>query len=665
MNTALLLNRRCRSHFNPLRPAGRRGVGLFLVLSLLLLSAGPSARGELNKDEQAKVNDAIKKGVEFLKSQQFANGTFFSPKNDHLIGYATLPGLTLLESGVPANDPAIKRIAVLIRQQYRRVDGTYELALSILFLDRLGNPDDKKIIQTLALRLIAGQRATGGWSYKCPPLGPSDEKDLLTTLQRLPTLPPLFTDAQTGKINLGAEPVQVSINMPLLGTFSYKAPYDQVPPGSIAGSTGSSPGENGTGSDQSFLDSMSSLETASVHLSQQNRCIKSLEPVPPEATRVAKVDDKPGKPVVIPGRLRGLPIFIDLQRLVMIDDLNPEFKTDNSNTQFALLALWAAQRYDVPMDRTLRLLVRRFQVTQNANGGWDYWYFLGGGDNQANRGPGASPQMAAVGLLGMAVGHGLAAPNRGAGIRRQVQDPSIVKGFIALNQHIGRPTGRMEGHPQTNLYFLWSLERVAVLYNIDQIDGKDWYRWGAEILVANQQPAGNWKDGKYHGASPVIDTCLALLFLQRANLAKDLGDKLPFNPLELTTAVTDQARKDTEKKNGTEPIDEKKGSPMPEGSSPIIGPSPMTDPKMGTEEKKETKSNPESEKQTATDRASSPPAAVPEEKRKAWPYILLVVGTLLLLGAGVFLVIYLRGEGEEDEERPRSKKKSAKKSMRR
>ena len=29
-----------------------------------------------------------------------------------------------------------------------------------------------------------------------------------------------------------------------------------------------------------------------------------------------------------------------------------------------------------------------------------------------------------------------------------------------------------------------------------------------------------------HGSIPVTDTCLALLFLQRVNLAKDLTDKL-------------------------------------------------------------------------------------------------------------------------------------------
>jgi hypothetical protein len=43
---------------------------------------------------------------------------------------------------------------------------------------------------------------------------------------------------------------------------------------------------------------------------------------------------------------------------------------DNSNSQFAILALWAAQRYDIPMQRTLALMLRRYQSSQNADGSW-------------------------------------------------------------------------------------------------------------------------------------------------------------------------------------------------------------------------------------------------------------------------------------------------------
>ena len=37
-----------------------------------------------------------------------------------------------------------------------------------------------------------------------------------------------------------------------------------------------------------------------------------------------------------------------------------------------------------------------------------------------------------------------------------------------------------------------------------------------------------WHNGDYPGATPVTDTSFALLFLKRANLAKDLSSKLQF-----------------------------------------------------------------------------------------------------------------------------------------
>src|SRR5262249_53904487 len=69
-----------------------------------------------------------------------------------------------------------------------------------------------------------------------------------------------------------------------------------------------------------------------------------------------------------------------------------------------------------------------------------------------------------------------------------------------------------------DLYFLWSLERVAVVYNLPTIGGKDWYSWGADILLRSQAGNGSWDDSF---AGPV-DTCFALLFLKRANVATDL-----------------------------------------------------------------------------------------------------------------------------------------------
>jgi hypothetical protein len=70
-------------------------------------------------------------------------------------------------------------------------------------------------------------------------------------------------------------------------------------------------------------------------------------------------------------------------------------------------------------------------------------------------------------------------------------------------------------------YYLFSLERMAVVYNIKTIGKTDWYVWGAEDLVNAQSIDGSWIGGytDWHA-----DTCFALLFLKRANIAHDLTD---------------------------------------------------------------------------------------------------------------------------------------------
>ena len=89
------------------------------------------------------------------------------------------------------------------------------------------------------------------------------------------------------------------------------------------------------------------------------------------------------------------------------------------------------------------------------------------------------------------------------------------------------------------------MERTAVVYDQPKIGGKDWYLWGRKILLERQQKDGSWKDGAYYGTNSVLDTCFVLLFLQQANLAKDLTDKLELlGAPPAATASAEPARKD-------------------------------------------------------------------------------------------------------------------------
>src|SRR5262249_30778925 len=79
-------------------------------------------------------------------------------------------------------------------------------------------------------------------------------------------------------------------------------------------------------------------------------------------------------------------------------DQKPEGGIDNSNTQFAVLALWVARRHGLPTDEALRWAERYFRST-HTQGSWGY--------NTTGVEPYGRAAMTCSGLLGIAVGAGV------------------------------------------------------------------------------------------------------------------------------------------------------------------------------------------------------------------------------------------------------------------
>jgi hypothetical protein len=141
--------------------------------------------------------------------------------------------------------------------------------------------------------------------------------------------------------------------------------------------------------------------------------------------------------------------------------------------------------------------------------------------------------MTCSGLLGLAIGRGvsLVTEDTSAGgdssRRAPTEDPNVRAALLLLGQIVGGSLDSEEiaGVPLYNqakgdvYYFLWSLERVAVAYDLSTVGGHDWYQWGSGWLLGKQTPAGGWL-GRYGPGG--VDTCFALLFLKRANLSRDL-----------------------------------------------------------------------------------------------------------------------------------------------
>jgi hypothetical protein len=438
----------------------RAGVRIGAAVCVALLAALPARAA----DKEA-VQRAVDQGVAYLKGTQAPGGAWQYLDDPKMVGDATagatsLCGLALLESGVPANDPAVEKAAGVVRQAAITLNQTYSLATAVMFLDRLGDPADGALIQSMAVRLLAGQDPLdGGWSYRCPP--PNDAE-----VNRLQAL-----------------------------------------------------------------------------LKQRNELVA--RPAPPEAPQ-----SRPGKET--------LPKEIQQQLRLINQQAGASTRqaTDNSNTQFAVLALWIARRKGIPVETAMRRIESRYRTTQQSDGGWGYYPPAEAESARVLWAAPATPAMTCAGLLGLALSHGHAleatlrtgaagtgAPAQGGPARDLGMDPVIRKGLIALGSCIGKPLdqlgdplsgklpangpapgARPEGrgdprNPNRGYYCLFSLERVAVAYDLETIGKKNWYDWGADVLVRSQSADGSWR-GEFSQAG--ADTCFALLFLRRANLAQDL-----------------------------------------------------------------------------------------------------------------------------------------------
>jgi hypothetical protein len=382
--------------------------------------------------DQKAIDSAIDKGVKALRTLQGEDGTWPYPE----IGATALAGLTLLECGVKADDHAVVNAADAVRKVSPSLTHNYSICLAILFFDRLGDPQDIPLIESLTVRLLAGQTSTGGWSYRCPPI----------------------PDAEVRRLQ-----------------------------GKVAGH-------------RQLVGRRELAKPGAVH-----RGVKDLTP---EIQRQLALLQRQGSSPF-------------------------EMGSDNSNTQFATLALWIARRYGVPVDNALKRVGARFRASQHADGGWAYF---DAGMRVRPMMARSTASMTCAGLLGLAVADGKAteASRQRKPDAKPAHDinksPLVRRGLFALSTTIGRATtpgkGRVAAIPQVGgrtYYFLWSLERVAVTLGLKTIGKKDWYAWGAEILVANQHLDGNWH-GTY--AEYGADTCFALLFLKRANLVPDLTVQL-------------------------------------------------------------------------------------------------------------------------------------------
>jgi Domain of unknown function (DUF4159) len=213
---------------------------------------------------------------------------------------------------------------------------------------------------------------------------------------------------------------------------------------------------------------------------------------------------------------------------------------DNSNSQFALLALYEAERVGVSAsDETWVRAKKYWERCQNNDGSWGYTRLnpLGTG----------SMTCAGITSLVIAADRVQSSDARVAGNRIECCVPHNARAVELIDrgmQWLGKyySVAHNPGPSDINtLYYLYGLERVGRLTarrfiplpaRPGQPNRADWYREGAEHLVHTQDTVfGSWSSRGGGESNRVIGTCYALLFLSKGRWPV-LLDKLEHGPAD-------------------------------------------------------------------------------------------------------------------------------------
>jgi len=202
---------------------------------------------------------------------------------------------------------------------------------------------------------------------------------------------------------------------------------------------------------------------------------------------------------------------------------------DASNSQFALLALSEANKYNLVIPE------KHWQSAKK------YWFGLcskdGGFGYQASGQ--STGSMTCAGIASLIIirenSFNLNVLANGAnaiccgGAGDDIQ-PKLDNAFKWLAKHFtikGNPTGK-NGQSRQRFYYLYALERAGRFSGRRFIGPHDWYRVGAADLVKTQQAGGAWAAGNrarsnFGESNPVITTAFSLLFLSKGKRPVVIG----------------------------------------------------------------------------------------------------------------------------------------------
>jgi hypothetical protein len=177
---------------------------------------------------------------------------------------------------------------------------------------------------------------------------------------------------------------------------------------------------------------------------------------------------------------------------------------DLSNTQYAVMGLWAAARAGIRVPKGIwGPVAYGLKRYSGSDGGFAY----------TQAGQTSTGSMTAAGVAALAI----CRDQLGLDPEQRRKDKygaldAIDEGSSWLGAHfsVTRNPQRSGGHLG---YYLYGLERAGALIPTTQFGNHLWYEEGARQLVADQNPTGNWRS-TLGGGLP--ETCFGLLFLRKA-----------------------------------------------------------------------------------------------------------------------------------------------------
>ncbi len=189
---------------------------------------------------------------------------------------------------------------------------------------------------------------------------------------------------------------------------------------------------------------------------------------------------------------------------------------DNSNSQFALLALHEAERVGAKVQpKTWVRAAEYWSGCQNPDGSWGY---------QAGWTEGLG-SMTCAGIAATVIcSNHVNPPNAEVqnGLiqccQKREDGDSLERAlkWLGRNFSVTRNPGRRGAGHIWHYYYLYGLERVGRLTARRLIGEHDWYREGAELLARQQDPFSHHWTGTGHAEDkPHIATSMALLFLSK------------------------------------------------------------------------------------------------------------------------------------------------------